>query len=627
MRSYYKNFKMEDSSSPWRTPYRAQAPYTVEPGRPCYEIGEKEHLMHDLIGLRLDALPTAQLCYEGTEDLERFPTNVLNAHVEDKSPLGTPALLRCSSMSLRTGDGVQWTLDKMDNGLSISQMQDTSKSAEGNAGWRNVDLVQRYSNFMVRRCLVRRDGGAASGGSEDHASDDTWIGSRRIFHVPSKLEWNLLDNIVAGEQVPPCLPYPARHSDSDPFDRCPGWKLREGVKQIFYLIMPTAEEDQSHPKHFDATLEMLGGQIETGVDPFNTVSEPSDTLEGQRPQVRDYSAEELPVRECLLRRFEVLRTGLNRLCFGADKSTPKGSLDIAVDTDSSVFEKKRGNSTVYVRNMDIASAFPYSRDWMELFYDTVYTPPKFFHLVIQWITCSAVHLVNFESKLHRVAEENGFRCLQLPVAQLFPQPAPNRVWSADNETNLDRPAFHPRRRIRLPFAPGSNARKRLNAALLACWLRPPLNFVFIFSSRIQDFKVVVMVPDYTGPSQKSPVQPKVYQRLKGWVLCEREEALCLVGLREEYIFWYENNLVFNDSRDSRTLDARLQRVDDLRHAFYQVLAPTIEDNSQCQGSHGLGVAGSSPLEAATCTSTARAARDDTTRPGSVQSRSHARACL
>ena len=93
---------------------------------------------------------------------------------------------------------MQWTLDKMDNGLSISQMQDTSKSAEGNAGWRNVDLVQRYSNFMVRRCLVRRDGGAASGGSEDHASDDTWIGSRRIFHVPSKLEWNLLDNIVAG---------------------------------------------------------------------------------------------------------------------------------------------------------------------------------------------------------------------------------------------------------------------------------------------------------------------------------------------------------------------------------------------------------------------------------------------
>merc|ERR1711924_594402 len=142
----------------------------------------------------------------------------------------------------------------------------------------------------------------------------------------------------------------------------------------------------------------------------------------------------------------------------------------------------------------------------------------------------------------------------------------------DRETNFDRLAFNPRRTLRLPLGIGDEGRSQLHARLLECWLRAPLSFLFVFYSTTNDFKVVVTTD--MEAMQRQQGLPKVFQRLKGWVLCDKE-GLCLVSLRETQIHWYENRRVF-EIRDSHTLDKKLYLIDKLRTAFFsetsQVLA-------------------------------------------------------
>merc|ERR1712007_278612 len=134
--------------------------------------------------------------------------------------------------------------------------------------------------------------------------------------------------------------------------------------------------------------------------------------------------------------------------------------------------------------------------------------------------------------------------------------APSWVWGDDQETNFDRLSFYPRRKLRLPSR-SAEGQKSLNAQLLKCWLGHPLNFHFIFSSPIVDFKVVA-VP--TAEEEKNTqAQYKIFQRLKGWVLCD-SDGLCLIALREENIWWYENSLLISFSRDNRASDKRLQQT-------------------------------------------------------------------
>ncbi|CAK0794092.1 unnamed protein product, partial [Prorocentrum cordatum] len=166
------------------------------------------------------------------------------------------------------------------------------------------------------------------------------------------------------------------------------------------------------------------------------------------------------------------------------------SLDISMDEDGSSFEVQRRSATVYVRDLDVPSSFPNSRDWFELFQGDAYTPPKFFHLVLQWIVCSSVHLVHFMTRLVGLAESHGYSLVPLPVAQLFPQPAPHWVWGGDRETNFDRLALYPRRRMALPAGLDAATRGRLNARLLERWLRSPLGFLFVFESPVSDFRAM-----------------------------------------------------------------------------------------------------------------------------------------
>ena len=73
-----------------------------------------------------------------------------------------------------------------------------------------------------------------------------------------------------------------------------------------------------------------------------------------------------------------------------DKLEVVNSIRGDVVTEKALANQPSGRSTVRVRSMQIDSQFATSRDWFELFYDSRYAPPKFFHLVMQWM-----HFINY----------------------------------------------------------------------------------------------------------------------------------------------------------------------------------------------------------------------------------------
>ncbi|CAE8645650.1 unnamed protein product, partial [Polarella glacialis] len=287
------------------------------------------------------------------------------------------------------------------------------------------------------------------------------------------------------------------------------------------------------------------------------------------------------VRRRTAEQFQVFKAGLEELCFGRQRSRAGGRaraletmLDIRVDAVTDDFLVKRAGSKVRVRDADIPSSFLQSRDWFHLFYDDAFCPPKFFHLVVQWIACSSIHMVHFMTKLGRLSEENGFRLVRLPIAQLFPQPAPQWTWGGDQETNFDRLSLYPRRKIRLPRCEGA-AKEALFAKLLDRWTQPPMNFLFIFSSPIADFKVIA-VPDAAQPQRQENYQ--IHQRHKGWVLCDGK-GLCLIALREECIYWMENRLLLLETRDAQMSEEQVGEAEVLRTEFLEVTQTVLDEVS------------------------------------------------
>eukprot|EP00932_Pfiesteria_piscicida_P017928 SRR837773.4803.p1 GENE.SRR837773.4803~~SRR837773.4803.p1 ORF type:complete len:295 (-),score=35.21 SRR837773.4803:226-1050(-) len=232
-----------------------------------------------------------------------------------------------------------------------------------------------------------------------------------------------------------------------------------------------------------------------------------------------------PVRRAkLIAGFNRLIAALEELCFGG--SSHSQSFSVADQTKRPCFgvqcnEKgdrflvERSRLSVKVSGMSIPSAHSQSRDWFELFYDSMFSPPKAFVVVLQWMVCSSVHLTSFCQKFGRLCEDHGFRLVRLPIGQLFPQPAPPEVWSEDMETNFDRLAMHAPRKLRLPDVVTGEARELLHAELLATWFRPPLSLLGLFCSQKVDFKVE-FIPDQTCTSSSQKVQNhQVFQRLRG----------------------------------------------------------------------------------------------------------------
>uniref|UniRef100_A0A7S4W338 Vacuolar membrane-associated protein Iml1 N-terminal domain-containing protein n=1 Tax=Alexandrium monilatum TaxID=311494 RepID=A0A7S4W338_9DINO len=561
--------------------------YIMQPTRFSYTDVESEKIntMNDLIGCRLEAR-TSELVVEAAPPAggaAARPPGAAGAEPWLADGRNLPKALHHGRV--RAADGrIEWTMEPRDEGLHVSYGDYTGEDK------RSVELACKYT------CLVRRRAWPGPGAPSEEEAEGLpvetgeWLRCRRIFHLPMRPHWNTLDGIVSGVlSMPPALPYPVEPSVSSSEDRCPGWQLRSAIKQHLYVFIPMDEEAQSHQAILSSALQALGGGIAIGVDPFQVMEDLSAKA----------LAPPLPVpsepRRRAVASFEALVSGLENLLFGESSASKQGgrgrSLGIQVVPEGSKFTVSRKSCTVYTRDMGVPSAHPRSRDWFEVFYDSQFSPPKPFILVLQWLVCSSVHLVNFTLRLTRIARDNGFYMNRMPIAQLFPHPAPHWVWSGCRETNFDRLGFSAPHKVNLPTGLTTAERDRLSARLLQCWLQPPLSFLFLFSSPQLDFQVIDLEPDPPagegGPepasagwfremseggsdqpsrAQKRDQSRQLFQRLKGWVLCHRE-GCCLIALREAYIDWYENRLVYAEANDTQASQERLYCLNELRCTF------------------------------------------------------------
>lgn len=303
-------------------------------------------------------------------------------------------------------------------------------------------------------------------------------------------------------------------------------------------------------------------------------------------------------------RFKAFLVSFEDLCFGncSNKGrTHGGRLKVSTDLDEECFEVRCGNCTVYASEMKIDSSFKESRDWLELFYDSRFAPPKLFHIMMQWIVCSSIHLVHFVSRVQAIAKEHGFVLASVPISILFPQPAPDWVWSSNNDLNFDRLPFLPRRRISFPRLPG-NGSERLYARLLTQLLQPPLSMLFLFSANRAGFKCVESLhigteavagtsapaqatnqaqnerkpEQQTAEQQVKSVEVSVFGRQKGWVLVDKD-CLCMASVREEGVYWSENWCGLCDILDGSSVDRLLQRSSDLRREFFRIVETLVAE--------------------------------------------------
>lgn len=282
------------------------------------------------------------------------------------------------------------------------------------------------------------------------------------------------------------------------------------------------------------------------------------------------------VRKCTVQQFESFQTGLKKLCFGRLPLQQFEKESMGIDTSMKHFTVGRAEKTVSVRGAELETSFLQSRDWFGAFYDDVYSPPKFFHIVLEWIACSACHMTSFLTNLDKLAARHGFRLLRLPIGILFPQPAPAWVWSSDQETNFDRLPFYPRKRMSLPTL--ALPREQVYARLLQAWVKPPLKFHFIFASPIQDFKAYPIVAEEDA-KEKTSAKKEVYQRLKGWVLCD-PDGFCLATLREECIYFFENPLHIFHSRTQERVKDNLRKAERVHQLFFHITTDLLESMSQ-----------------------------------------------
>eukprot|EP00931_Biecheleriopsis_adriatica_P004944 TRINITY_DN106528_c0_g1_i1.p1 TRINITY_DN106528_c0_g1~~TRINITY_DN106528_c0_g1_i1.p1 ORF type:complete len:1275 (+),score=282.41 TRINITY_DN106528_c0_g1_i1:79-3825(+) len=621
LRSY---FKRESEAGFEKREYGAE--YPVQPTRFCdgsNEELEKLYLMYDLVGLRLAALGGTQLC---SQDSDRLPLTAFANTPKKHQGSYLPSTMQCLSVAAACGS--QWNLEPREEGLMISSKRvqteiprrDKAASYLYNTffvvgapnGSNGMGWIESRRVFHMQQLLEWSELDQIVAGvypippalpypverKSDHGGKDNCPG----WKLRGALKQHMFVLIPESE--------PAR-SHREIF-RC-ALKILEGKmpigKDLFEVfedngdlsglekliaklkkpeltaVQSTSAEASTVHEHEqrDAVVEKAQPCEAAGVAGAKQNIDEADDAKMEHTadvgehlpegQERSESWEEISRRT--ISQFRVFKARLEELCFGAasskeDNSGKRQSDDkhLDIDTAAKSFYVRRQQSQVKVRQSNFPSSFAQSRDWFQLFYDDNFCPPKFFHLVVEWIACSSIHMVNFETKLARLAEESGFRLVPLPIAQLFPQPAPPWVWGDDQETNFDRLALYPRIKIRLPPLSGLT-KEQAYAALLQEWLDPPLNLLFIFSSPILDFKVTAPPDAHDADAQQRRAQYQLHQRLKGWVLCS-SDGLCLVALREDCIYWYENRLLLLETRDAQKCHQFSQQAAELRETFFGV---------------------------------------------------------
>ncbi|CAE7695128.1 HDHD3, partial [Symbiodinium pilosum] len=639
--------------------------YCVEPSRFGQEEGAQLNLMQDLVGLRLAALGGTQIIRNVNYNVDNFSTQGVGDEEEDKrQPWQVHGSLLPKSLhrlTVQAACGSEWRFEPSDTNLRVFKTEHFTMDRD------------KATSFLYERFFVH----LTSRWGQDSA-ETGWIESRTVFHLNERLDWNYLDQVLAGVyRIPPALPYPVDRGNLDigrldrrdssslslTGDTRDGWQLRGALKQHMLILMPKSTLAASHAEIFRCVLFHLEGNLEIGRDPFDvfeqkgsydgnkdlmkealrqrqenalnqTVDEQSlpsrqtsrsevQNLDGRRHSgagsisvqdwvyslegVQDSQALEEPqpyvsrnttvattfenigartpdevdlsadpsklledlekMRSQTVEQFKSFQEGLRRLLFGRmPKEDFQGEL-LDIDTDSAQFTVGRGEKQVPVRTAELETSFTQSRDWFGFFYDDVFCPPKCFHLVVEWIACSSIHMTAFLTKLEKLAGEHNFRLLRLPIGALFPQPAPAWIWSGDQETNFDRLPFYPRQRLSFPTEPLQLPREKVYAKLLEAWLQPPLSLHFIFSCPIQDFKVYPVVAE--EDPKRTSAKSQVYQRLKGWVLCD-SDGLALATLREDGIMFFENHIQVFEARTEERVQSNLRKVNQLRSQFFKI---------------------------------------------------------
>ncbi|KAF4723709.1 GATOR complex protein depdc5 [Perkinsus olseni] len=187
------------------------------------------------------------------------------------------------------------------------------------------------------------------------------------------------------------------------------------------------------------------------------------------------------------------------------------------------------------------------RDWVQLNFDESFQPPRLFLLSIDWVTCHANYVVQIVDKLAQCAAEEGFALVELPVAQLFPQPVPSPLWSEDRELCFHRLPFN--RRITLQFPPdvASSITTPFHKKLL-CDLCTGLDLLVCFFCEDRRLKEVAVDTDEDGHEAKQ-IDRRVRQldsRLTGWTTMNRDGTF-FVAIRPGRLDWYESYLTSHEA--------------------------------------------------------------------------------
>ncbi|CAJ1413777.1 unnamed protein product, partial [Effrenium voratum] len=238
--------------------------YVLAPSRFEYTDleSEKVNVMQDLVGLRLEVTPGAQL-YGFDEALNEPALPGSLPRDECESPKK-----ECGDMVLH-GELVPKSLHCLVVRTPMSSWKFSSQFGNLEVYHQEGDYEELHSThlyrFYIRRHLVRQRQLLEDAKTPTAPSESSqWTKSRVSFHLPVEPDWNALDNVVAGGlRMPPALPYPVKIGSDGPLaqDPCIGWMLRSALKQNLFVLRPK-ETAWSHLEIFERACQHLNGSFE-----------------------------------------------------------------------------------------------------------------------------------------------------------------------------------------------------------------------------------------------------------------------------------------------------------------------------------------------------------------------------
>ncbi|EER04349.1 hypothetical protein Pmar_PMAR016700 [Perkinsus marinus ATCC 50983] len=187
------------------------------------------------------------------------------------------------------------------------------------------------------------------------------------------------------------------------------------------------------------------------------------------------------------------------------------------------------------------------RDWLQLNFDESFQPPRLFLMSIDWVTCHANYVVQIVDKLAQCAAEEGFTLVELPVAQLFPQPVPSPLWNEDRELCFHRLPFNRRITMRFPLDVASSTTTLFHKKLLYD-LCTGLDLLVCFFCEDRGLKEVAVDTDENGHEAKQQDRRvrQLDSRLTGWTTMNRDGTF-FVAIRPGRLDWYENYLTAHEA--------------------------------------------------------------------------------